>query len=279
MSDPENALTEPVPSEQIPTTTAAERPIAPAWHTIVLIAGIALLSFEGARQLSGTAGGAAHESRLFTYASTIFSEVLMLAWVYLGMRLRKVPFRTLFGDLSGGIRSFFLDLGIAGLFWIGSVMVLGTINITWFVIEAAVHHRSFFGPHGKPMPANPSQQHLLHTLGSLAPSNGREVLAWAVVCAMAGLIEELVFRGYFQRQFTAWGRGAVAVGVVFSALMFGGAHGYQGIHNMVLLSTFGVLFSIVAVLRGNLRPAIFAHAWNDFIMGLLLMVARARHLI
>ncbi|MFP5236485.1 MAG: CPBP family intramembrane glutamic endopeptidase [Acidobacteriota bacterium] len=229
--------------------------------------------------MSGTAGAAAHENRLFTYASTVFSEVLMLAWVYLGLRLRKVPFRSLFGNLSGGTRSFFLDLGIAGLFWIGSLIVLGTINVTWFVIDAAVHHHSFFGPHGKPMPPNPGQQHLLHTLGSLAPSNGREVLAWAVVCAMAGLIEELVFRGYFQRQFTAWGRGAIVWGVVLSASMFGLAHGYQGIHNMVLLSTFGVLFSLVVVLRGNLRPAIFAHAWNDFIMGLLLMVARARHLI
>lgn len=279
MSNPENAVTEPLPSESSSTAIAAQRPIAPLWHTVVLIAGIALLSFAGARQLTGTAGGAAHDSRLSTYASTVLSEVLMLAWVYLGLRLRKVPFRSLFGDLSGGIRSFFLDLGIAGLFWIVSLVILGTINITWFVLDAAVHHHSFFGPHGKPMPPNPGQQHLLHTLGSLAPSNGREVLAWAVVCAMAGLIEELVFRGYFQRQFTAWGRGAIAVGVICSAVMFGAAHGYQGIHNMVLLSTFGVLFSLVVVLRGNLRPAIFAHAWNDFIMGLLLMVARARHLI
>lgn len=279
MPDSENVVTESLPSEPSSTTASAERPIAPFWHTIVLIAAIGLLSFEGARQLSGTAGGAAHESRLTTYASTVFSEVLMLAWVYFGLRLRKVPFRSLFGNLTGGARSLFLDLGIAGLFWIASIVILGTINVTWYVIDAAVHHRSFFGPHGKTVSPNPGQQHLLHTLGSLAPSNGREVLAWAVVCAMAGLIEELVFRGYFQRQFTAWGRGAIGWGVVFSAFMFGGAHGYQGIHNMVLLSTFGVLFSLVVVFRGNLRPAIFAHAWNDFIMGLLLMVARSRHLI
>lgn len=277
MPDSENVVTEPLPSEPIPTALTADRPIAPMWHTIVLIAGIGLLSFEGARQMSGTAGGAAHSSRLLTYASTVFSEVLMLAWVYLGLRLRKIPFRSLFGDLSGGSRSLFLDLGIAGLFWIGSVMVLGSINITWFVLDAAVHHRSFFGAHGKPLQANPSQEHLLHTLGSLAPSNGVEVLAWAGVCIMAGLIEELVFRGYFQRQFAAWARGTTAVGVIFSALLFGSAHGYQGIHNMVLLSTFGALFSLVVVLRGNLRPAIIAHAWNDFVMGLLLMFARATH--
>ena len=279
MPDPENVVTEPVPSESI--AAVPERPIAPMWHTIVLIAGIALLSYEGAKSMAGgTAGGiGGHSSRLFTYVSTVFSQLLLLGWVYLGVRLRKVPFRSLFGDLSGGVRSLFIDLGIAGVFWIGCVIVLGTINITWFVVEAALHHRSFFGPHGKPLPPDPGQQHLLHTLASLAPSNGREVLAWAGVCMMAGLIEELVFRGYFQRQFTAWGRGAVWAGVVFSALIFGAAHGYQGIHNMVLLSTFGALFSLLVVFRGNLRPGMFAHAWNDFVMGLLLMLAHARHLI
>lgn len=278
MPDLENAVTEPLPLQPVSSGADAQRPIAPAWHTVILIAAIALLSFEGARQLAGANGGA-QNNRFVTYGSTLISQLLMLGWVYLGLRLRKVPFRSLFGNLSGGIRTLFLDFAIAAGFWLGSLVILGTINITWLVTDAAVHHRSFFGAHGKPAPPDPAQQHLLHTLASLAPSNGREVLGWAVVCIMAGLVEELVFRGYFQRQFTAWGRGSVAAGVIFSSLLFGAAHGYQGIHNMVLLSTFGVLFSLLVVVRGNLRPGMFAHAWNDFVMGLLLMLAHARHLI
>lgn len=277
MPDLENTVTEPLSAMSTLPSPETSRPIAPAWHTIVLIAGIVLLSVEGARELSGTHGPA--PNRWLTYASTVFSQLLMLGWVYLGMRLRKVPFRSIFGNLSGGIRSLFLDCGIAAVFWFSSVIVLGALNLTWLFIDASMHHRSLLGAHGKPPAPDPAQQHLLHTLSSLAPSNGREVLGWAVVCIMAGLVEETVFRGYFQRQFTAWGRGAIAVGVIFSSLMFGAAHGYQGVHNMVLLSTFGAMFSVLVVVRGNLRPGMFAHAWNDFAMGLLLMVARARHLI
>jgi uncharacterized protein len=276
--NPENAVTEPLPLETAAAPSAAERPIAPWWHTLILIAGVAALSIQGARDLAGP-HAAANTSRIALYASTVLSQLLMLGWVYFGLRLRKVPFRSLFGNLSGGIRSLFLDLGIAVAFWITSVVILGAINITWLVVDASLHHRSLFGAHGKPAPADPAQQHLLHTLGSLAPSNGRELIAWAFVCVMAGLIEELVFRGYFQRQFTAWGRGAVVVGVLCSALMFGAAHGYQGVHNMVLLSTFGAFFSLLVVFRGNLRPGMFAHAWNDFAMGLLLMFAQAKHLL
>lgn len=277
MSIPEDTVTEPQPPQAVFPASVSQRTVAPVWHTVVLIAAIALLSFEGARGLSGPHGQ--QPNRFGTYASTLLSQLLMIAWVYFGLRLRKVPFRSMFGNLSGGIRTLFLDLGIAVAFWIVSIVILGAINVTWLVTDAAVHHRSLLGAHGKPAPPDSTQQHLLQTLGSLAPSNGQEVIGWAVVCLMAGLAEELVFRGYFQRQFTAWGRGAVAVGVLFSSLMFGAAHGYQGIHNMILLSTFGAMFSMLVVVRGNLRPGMFAHAWNDFVMGLLLMVARARHLI
>lgn len=282
MSDHENAVTE--PQQQALSTPAPDpRGIAPVWHTVVLIAAIAVLSFESARELGGAstaaAGGGDH-SRLFaTYFSTVVSQLLMVGWVYLGLRLRKVPFRSLFGDVSGGMRTLLLDGAIAFGFWICSVVILATINITWLITDAAIHHRAFLGANGKPAPPDPGQQHLLHTLSSLAPSNAREVAAWAVVCIMAGFVEELVFRGYFQRQFTAWGKGAAVVGVVFSSLLFGAAHGYQGVHNMVVLSVFGALFSILVVVRRSLRPGMFAHAWNDFAMGLLLMVAKARHLI
>ncbi len=192
----------------------------------------------------------------------------MLGWVYLGLRIRKIPFRSLFGDLSGGIKSFFIDLGIAFTFWCGAMVVLATAAMMWLVVDATIHHRPLIPPGGKSATPDPAQQQLLHTLSALAPSNGREIAAWALVCVMAGLIEELVFRGYFQRQFTAWSGGAVASGVAFSALLFGASHGYQGVRNMVMLTVFGVLFSLLAVFRRNLRVGIFAHAWHDFSVGL-----------
>ena len=259
--------------------TVAPQAVAPAWHTVVLIAGLVALSVEGARQVSGPNADAIGSNKLATYATTVGSELLMLGWVYLGLRLRKVPFRSLFGDISGGVRSLFLDLGVAVVFWMGSLVVLAMLGLTWTMTELSLHHRSLFGSDGKPVPPDPAQQQLIHTLSALAPANGIEIAAWALVCVMAGLVEELVFRGYFQCQFTAWSRGRIAVGVFFSALLFGAAHGYQGMRNMFLLTAFGLLFSLLAVVRRNIRAGMFAHAGHDFVVGLLLAFVKAKHLI
>jgi uncharacterized protein len=67
--------------------------------------------------------------------------------------------------------------------------------------------------------------------------------------------------------------------VVFSAILFGAAHGYQGTRNMVLLAVFGALFSVLAIWRRSLRDGIFAHSWHDLIAGLTLAFLRAHHFI
>jgi membrane protease YdiL (CAAX protease family) len=251
------------------------KPIAPLWHTVVLVVGIIFLSVSGAMVLSGAQ---ASVNRLQTYALTVASELFMLAWVYFGLRLRKIPFRSLLGSIPGDFRSIAVDLGIAMVFWISSLMVLGTIAIFWTVIEAAITHHSLF-PSGKPLAPDAAQQQTLHTLLQLAPADGREVAAWIVVCIIAGIVEEMVFRGYLQRQFTAWAKGAVAAGVAGSALLFGSAHGYQGARSMVLLCIFGVLFSLLALFRRSLRAGIIAHSWQDICAGLLLALLKAHHML
>ncbi len=255
--------------------TALPAPVAPVWHTVVLIVGIVLVSVAGMFEFS-----APHPvvNRLQTYALTGISELCMLGWVYFGMRLRKVPFVSLFGSVPGNLRSIAIDCGFALLFWIASLMVLGSIGIFWTVVEAAITHHSLF-PSGKQLTPDPSQQQAIHSLTQLAPANGIEVAAWVLLCIIAGIAEESIFRGYFQRQFTTWARGAVVVGVAFSALLFGLAHGYQGARNMVMLTIFGVLFSVLALLRRSLRAGIFAHSWHDLIAGLALALLKAHHIV
>ncbi len=259
----------------LPTATVQPSPVAPVWHTVVLIAGIALLSVAGAAQFSG---GEASFNRLPTYAFTAATELCMLAWVYFGLRLRKVPLRSLLGSVSGSFESIVVDVGFAMLFWIGSLIVLGTIGIFWTVIEASITHHSLF-PSGQQLAPDSTQQQTIHTLAQLAPTNWREVAAWILLCIIAGFVEEVVFRGYLQRQFTVWSRGAAAAGVALSALLFGAAHGYQGARNMVLLAVFGALFSSLALLRRSLRAGIFAHSWHDLFVGLMLALLRAHHVV
>jgi membrane protease YdiL (CAAX protease family) len=256
-----------------PAAPPIQAPVAPVWHTVLLIMGIGLLSIAGAAELRGAQ---AVVNRMQTYSFTAATELCMLAWVYFGLRLRKVPFWSLLGSVSGSFRSIAIDIGLALAFWISALSALATIGLFWTVIEAAVKHQPLFTP-GKQLTPDPSQQQTLHTLTQLAPANGREIAAWIGLCIIAGIAEEVVFRGYLHRQFTAWARGAVGVGVAVSALLFGMAHGYQGVRNMVMLTVFGALFSLLAVFRRSLRPGIFAHAWQDVFAGLALALVHAHH--
>jgi membrane protease YdiL (CAAX protease family) len=250
-------------------------PVAPIWHTIILIAGIVLISLAGAEQFSGNHPAV---DRMHTYGVTAATELFMLAWIYFGLRLRKVPFRTLLGSVPGNFRSFALDVGLAIVFWISSLFTLATIGIVWTIIEAAIQHRALFVP-GKPLTPDASQQETLHTLLQLAPAGAREVAAWICLCIVAGIAEEVVFRGYLYRQFTARARGSMVVGIIVSSLFFGAAHGYQGARNMVLLTIFGALFCLLALFRRSLRPGIIAHAWQDLFAGLMLAFLRSHHVL
>jgi membrane protease YdiL (CAAX protease family) len=275
LQNPQDISLEPQVVETLQEQPVISRSVAPVWHTVLLVAAIIGLSIQGASELSGKQPEA---SRLGTYASTVISELLMVAWVYLGLKLRKISFRSLLGSVRWDFRSIAIDLGFAMAFWTGSLVVLGTIGLSWSVFEAAIKHQPLIQA-GKQVTPDASQQQALHALTALVPTNGREVAAWVLLCMVAGFAEEVVFRGYFQRQFTAWSRGTVAAGVVFSALLFGSAHGYQGVRNMVMLSVFGALFSLLALFRRSLRAGIIAHGWHDLIAGLTLALLKLHHLI
>jgi hypothetical protein len=216
-------------------------------------------------------------------------EVGMLAWVLVGLRLGRRSLRSLLGSFSFDLWSIAADLGFALVFWIGSLVVLGTLGLAWSGVEAALTHTlpatHAPGPSGQarqgaqPFAPDPSQQKALHALAQLAPENGKEIAAWALLCLLVGFVEEIVFRGYLQRQFIGWARGGVVAGVMLSAIVFGGAHAYQGARNMALLAVFGVLFSMLALYRRSLRAGMMAHAWHDLIAGLALSLLKSTHMI
>jgi hypothetical protein len=250
--------------------------VAPAWHTVVLVAFILWSSVRGASQLSVPHGSL---NRLATYGTTALMELALLGWVLFGLRLKRTPLRSLLGAFSFDTRSIVADLGFALLFWISALAVLGSIGIAWSGVEAAVTHRPPPIHNAQSLASDPSQEKEVRALAELAPSGGGEIAAWVLLCLLVGFIEETVFRGYLQRQFIGWARGSVGAGVVLSALIFGGAHAYQGARNMVLLAVFGALFGLLAVYLRSLRAGMFAHSWHDLIAGLALAFLKAHHLI
>lgn len=106
------------------------------------------------------------------------------------------------------------------------------------------------------------------SVSGLMPQGVTESLLWVLVSISAGISEEVVFRGYFQRQFLAW-TGRVSIATLLQVLVFGLAHGYQGVQSCLAIAAYGTLFTLLALYRQSLRPGILAHAWTDIASGLL----------
>jgi membrane protease YdiL (CAAX protease family) len=101
----------------------------------------------------------------------------------------------------------------------------------------------------------------------LLPQNQLEIFLWILTSITAGICEEIIFRGYFQRQFSAW-TGNVSAGVLLSAAAFGAGHIYQGWRSAIIILVYGLLFGILAEFRKSLRPGMMTHAWHDGFAGL-----------
>jgi len=84
----------------------------------------------------------------------------------------------------------------------------------------------------------------------------------------AGFCEEVMFRGYIQKQFLAWARSDLAA-VLLQAIVFGAAHSYQGARLALVITVYGMMFGVLAAWRKNLRPGMMAHAMQDTLSGLV----------
>jgi membrane protease YdiL (CAAX protease family) len=273
----------PNPSLEIPSIAPSKRGIAPIWHTLLLVIAIGSVSFLGSGRLESKSL-VNDPQRLLHYGLSAAMELVLVAFVYLGLRLRKVPFATLFGKLPRGLNDITKEAGIALLFWIFSMCVLASFALTWNSVQTAIYRY-----HQTQSPANgahrqseesPQQQQIemAKKLMLLAPANAAEIAAWAALCILVGFSEETIFRGYLQQQGTSLFR-SIVVGVVLSSVIFGAAHGYQGLRGMCLITVYGALFSLIALLRRNLLPGMLAHTWHDFATGMLLAFIRATNLL
>ena len=96
-----------------------------------------------------------------------------------------------------------------------------------------------------------------------------ESALFLLLALTAGICEEMIFRGYLQRQFTAW-TGSTAAGIVLQGIVFGAAHAYQGLSMVFIISVYGCMFGLLAWWRKSLRPGMMAHFIQDAVSGLVL---------
>jgi membrane protease YdiL (CAAX protease family) len=240
-----------LPDSPPPDTTdsvpqRASRLLAPLWHTAVVLFVLIGASLGGSRGKHPIGG----DGKLLKYFWTMGWEWALTGFVYLGIR-KRVTLRELIGGRWANAEDFLRDLLIASGFWLLAVAVLGA--------GAKLMHLDEAGKFDS----------MRQQLGFLIPGTTLELLVWCCVSTTAGICEEIIFRGYLQRQFAAITRSMLA-GVLLSAVVFGAAHGYEGGPRMLLIGVYGLMFGLLAWWRKSLRPGMIAHAWHDAISGAVL---------
>lgn len=224
--------------------TVPEGSVAGPIHTVILV--VMLLGGAGLMYFSaGRAPVAGHPNRVGFYLTTIAWEWFLTGYVLLGVRRYGKSVLQVMGARWSTVKDVFRDVGVALVFWIVALLVLGLAA-------------SLLRFHG-------SRQ----TLSALAPEGPTQILVWILLCITAGFCEETIFRGYLQKQFVTW-MGNVPAGVFLSAAIFGMCHIYQGVKAVVVITVYGLLFGILAQWRKSMRPGMITHALHDTVSGLAL---------
>ena len=225
------------------TNLPERRPaVAAAWHTVLLLAIIAAWTtwgYFGAARMRV----AANPHRTVMYVITLAWEWALVAYIAWGVRRKGSSMGALIGGKWNSAKAFFMDITVAAGFWLTALVIL-------FCAALALHTAR--GGEG---------------IRFMLPQTRVEILLWILTSVTAGICEETIFRGYFQKQFIAW-TGNVSVGVLLSAAVFGAGHIYQGARSAMVIAIYGLLFGILAETRKSLRPGMMAHAWHDGFAGL-----------
>ena len=226
----------------------SRRLLAPRWHTAglfgILLAALAVGAWLQRRggAASGPGLAPAHRGVLGIYAMALGLDWGLFYYVWASTSQSGTPLSDLVGGRWAGWRDVLRDVAIAAPFW-----------VVWHAAALLTHR--LLGPNAA------------KSVDVLLPRGGVEIGVWILVCLTAGFCEEVVFRGYLQRQLRAM-TGSAALGVALQAIAFGIAHGYQGAQNVVVITVLGALYGLLALWRRSTRPGMIAHAWSDVYGGL-----------
>ena len=202
-------------------------------HTAIVVAFFTGVGFVG--YMADRSGAVAHATPAAGQLLQLYGSALVLEWaavfyVWRGTR-SHVSLIDLVGRSSRTSRNVLTDIVLAA-----------AVRATWLGIQSI-------------FPATAAAAALL-------PRNAAEKLVWVLVAISAGFCEELVFRGYLQRQFHAF-TGSLPAAITLQAAVFGIGHFYEGPWPVMKIVIYGILFGAVAAWRKDLRPGMIAHAWSD----------------
>jgi uncharacterized protein len=222
-------------------TDSPHRAVAPAWHTAIVLLAMLGVSIAGSR--TGNLPGVGAYGRIGGYVLVMIVEWATVGFIWYGVSLRGISASELVGGSWVRPVAVLRDLAIA----IGFLLIAaGVLNGLGYLLKAV-----------------PNQ-----AMRNMFPQGPAEVIVYLLLVLTAGFCEELIFRGYLQRQFTALTQATIG-GILLQGMVFGASHGYQGWRFMLLITVFGTMFGLLAHWRRSLRPGMIAHFVQDGVGGLL----------
>jgi CAAX protease family protein len=185
-----------------PSANAAREPVAPWWHTVLVLVPIAVGSIASWYQHGlPNASVPGLSSRLSGYFTVLVGEWFVVFLIWLALRRRGLSISSLVSGRWQTLGTFFRDLGLAVGFLVVAIPLVGGLA---YLLEGE---------------ANSS-------VANITPKTAFELVVWLGLSATGGFCEELTFRGYLTRQFSAW-TGSRAFAIVLQGVVFGLAHGYS----------------------------------------------------
>jgi len=92
----------------------------------------------------------------------------------------------------------------------------------------------------------------------MLPHTSGERLLW-VAFALSGICEEVVYRGYLMRQFSAFAGNRV-VAVLLQAVIYGSGHLALTLEMVVSVALLGVFLGVIAFWQKSLVPGMILHS-------------------
>jgi uncharacterized protein len=225
----------------LPLTKSPDPGIAPPWHTAIVLFALLGVSLLGAHVDLRTTFGM--RGRLPSYLFVFVFEWTTVAFIMWGLNRRGVRLAEVVGGHWTRPLYVLRDAGLG----IAFILIFGG------ALQVLTNLFNVIPP--------PSMLQML-------PQTWVELTAWVFLSLTGGFCEEVIFRGYLQRQFSAFTH-SVVIGIVVQALVFGLTHGYQGWKLMSLIALYGACFGVLAHWRRSLRPGIIGHALQDTAGGFL----------
>jgi len=213
-----------------------------SWRHLAVVVAIMIAVAVQGLMFQSKAGEARLPRGAIVYLSLILMELALIYLVWRGIKSTDTTLRDLIGGRWQSALDVLRDIALAFVLW----LVLIGIALLW---KAAA------GGNGLPT-----------SVTAMLPQTAPEITMWIALSISAGVAEEIVFRGYLQKQFAAL-TGSSWIALAMQALLFGISHGYQGIDAMLRITLLALAFGLMALWRKSLRPGIIAHAWTDIASG------------